>query len=80
MVFDTVCLSTLYTCCHLLCVVYVIVSNERFSSVQPGAVLAMCLKGPGKLGKPELASRLVFMILYMWLVQTEKALAYFNES
>lgn len=76
MVFDTVCLSTLYTCCHLLCVVYVIVSNERCN---PG-LLAMCLKGPGKLGKPELASRLVFMILYMWLVQTEKALAYFNES
>lgn len=49
-VLGTVCLSTLYTCCHLLYVVYVIVSSERFSSVQPGAVLATCLNGPGNQG------------------------------
>lgn len=76
----TVCLSTPYTCFHLLHVVYVIVSSKRFSSVQPGAVLATCINGPGKRGKPDLASRLLFMVLHMWLVQTQKALPRFSIS
>lgn len=42
--------------------------------MRPGPVLVLCLNNPGKLVKPDLASRLVFMILYIWLVQTQKAL------